>query len=43
VTATAPWHPELGRRKANALLVFYLFLYGPGWLLVLWTLRGHFR
>jgi hypothetical protein len=38
-----PWHPELGRKQANARLVFYLFLYGPGWMLVMWATHGHFR
>ena len=39
-----PWHPELGRRKANALLVFYLLAYGgPGLMLALMATHGHFR
>jgi hypothetical protein len=38
-----PWHPERGRKKANAQLVFYLFLYGPGWMLVLWATHTHLR
>ena len=39
-----PWHPELGRRKAIPLLVFYLLAYGgPGLLLALIATHGHFR
>jgi hypothetical protein len=38
-----PWHPELGRKKANVRLVFYLFIYGPGWMLALLATHTHLR
>jgi hypothetical protein len=39
-----PWHPELGRKRATGLLVFYLVLCGPVLLFFLgWSLRGGHR
>jgi hypothetical protein len=42
--AITPWHPELGRKRANGLLVFYLALYGPVFLFFLaWAGHGAHR
>jgi hypothetical protein len=39
-----PWHPELGRRKAISLLVFYLFAYSSAGLFFLaWAMHGAHR